>query len=109
MSCGCSKSIIRPCAGAEPLRRRSRDSMGAIVFLATAWGAEYGGVNSFNAALCTALAAAVSCPVVCAVLRATPEARRAAAAARVHLISVEAPSTYEKWLEEHAEQLRAAL
>lgn len=61
-----------------------------LVFLATAWGSQYGGVNSLNADLCAALGRSVlpQYQVICVVLKADGNQIRHAEESSVVLISL---------------------
>lgn len=72
---------------------------GKIIFLATAWGARYGGINSFNEDLCSSLAKLLEGKyrVVCVVLDATPNEIRSAKEKGVDLIKLDHSEQQDKF------------
>lgn len=72
-----------------------------IVFLATAWGARYGGINSFNEDLCSALAKLLDerYHVVCVVLDATQDEIRSAKEKGIDLIKLDPSEQQDKFEE----------
>lgn len=66
--------------------------MKTLIVLATRWGSKYGGINSFNADLLSAITAAyLRVKVVCIVLHAEEEDIKKAASEHVHLVSIGLP------------------
>jgi glycosyltransferase involved in cell wall biosynthesis len=67
------------------------DRMGALAFIATAWGPRFGGINAFNQDLCQAVAAACGprVPILCFAFAASARDVEQARAAGVHLVPLE--------------------
>jgi len=74
---------------------------GKIIFLATAWGARHGGINSFNEDLCSSLAKLLGGKyrVVCVVLDATPNEICSAKEKGVDLIKLDPSEQQDKFEE----------
>ena len=66
-----------------------------LISFATRWGAEFGGINSFNQDLLSAFAAAFyeHTKTICVVLFATNEEQKSALSEQVLLLSLELPET----------------
>ncbi len=82
----------------------------AIVVAATAWGPRHGGINSFNADFCLALAEVLppTYRLICFVLHASREDVRRARRAKVHLIPLsppDKPEAEEGFRPSHAHQI----
>lgn len=77
---------------------------GKIIFVATAWGARYGGINSFNEDLCSALAKLLDerYHIVCVVLDATQDEIRSAKEKGVDLIKLDHSEQQDKFEENRA-------
>ena len=75
---------------------------GNIIFLATAWGAQYGGINSFNEDLCSSLAELIGVRyhILCVVLDSTEAEILSAKEKGVVLIKLD-PSEQKDKFEEH--------
>ncbi len=74
------------------MKSAERETMKQIVFLATYWGAKYGGVNTFNFDLCKAVAQMVQkekYQVICVYLKTDKKAMTQAKEAGVKLVPIE--------------------
>lgn len=84
------EDVLRPGVFLPAGSVKVSDNISKIVFLATNWGAKYGGINSFNTDICGAFAKLLHAKykIICIVFNATEEEKKDASRKGVTLIPI---------------------